>query len=1028
MSTEPDSHPPAEVLRQFGLGKLTGDSLPILDHLEQCAACRERVAALSGDSFLDRMRAAAGRSVTPMPDKPVGALPPQTFLTSGTPTIPDLPPELANHPQYEIVRELGRGGMGVVYLARNRQMDRLEVLKVMGQGLLAQPGARQRFEREIRSAARLNHPNVVTAYSVLPLESLLVLAMEYVEGEDLARIVKSRGPLPVANACYYAHQAAQGLQHAHEKGMVHRDIKPQNLILDRDRKKHAVKVLDFGLAKATSEKGGQYDLTGEGKMLGTPQYVAPEQINDASTADIRADIYSLGCTLHCLLSGSPPFAGKNLLAILHAHHFEEAAPLNEVRPEVPQELAAVVRKMMAKDPAQRYQTPAEVARALVPFIKAKAGDTGEQTRAAGAATTGVWQGLDAPTLPPPAVATAAAKKRSLVIGGVLLAVVLAGLLAGVFMVKTRDGTIVLENLPADADVTVDDHTVTVTNDGKTFTVRVAANRKHRLEVKKDGFETFGEEVEVEVGGRKPVAIHLGPATTGKGESGLPTKGTVPPAGGGATTGGSVASARAGPGAAADDFVPLFNGKDLAGWKSPGSSAANWEVKDAVLCGSGGTGCLFSDGKAYENFHLRVAAMINDGGMGGVFFRAPFGQTTPQGRPSYGYEARLNITHRDPNKTGSLFLGNKVVAGVAKTPTELNEWFTFEVIADGPHVVAKVNGAVAASFIDLDFGNRSGRIALGVLDATTAVKFRKVELKELPPGDLRLQYPHDRGVFEQVKGNVWIERNGEWLGYFREHARNNVDDGGGTMRLNRKIENNQTGVLHITRGNGAWWNVQGTSRWTRIFFGNWSVLGRPPPPEKSAGVRYGEWTPLFNGKDTEGWKPAGNENTTWTYDAGALTGRSGAGPAGLLLSDRADYENFHLRLETRLAEGGHGSLFLRCGPAKDGTTGNKCYAVRIGSAAGGPAITGTLVLSAHLDEAAPLVLTTAAKVPVQPDEWFGLEVIAEGNRLRVLVKDKTVVDFKDANATFTLGRLGLVCHGNMTVRFRNMEVKDLPPAE
>ncbi len=283
--------------------------------------------------------------------------------------IPHLPPELANNPQYQIVRELGRGGMGVVYLAKNKLMDRLEVLKVVNKTLLDHPGAVERFLREIRSAAKLSHANVVGAYHALQIGELLAFAMEYIEGEDLAAIVKSQGPLPIAHACFYVQQAALGLQHAFEKGMVHRDIKPQNLILAREGRKHIVKVLDFGLAKVMREKTDDASLTGEGKMLGTPDYIAPEQTLDAAKADIRADIYSLGCTLYFLLSGRPPFSASSLGAILVAHQMQEAKLLNLARPEVPVELASVVRKMMAKNPAKRYQTPLEVVQALAPFVK-----------------------------------------------------------------------------------------------------------------------------------------------------------------------------------------------------------------------------------------------------------------------------------------------------------------------------------------------------------------------------------------------------------------------------------------------------------------------------------------------------------------------------------------------------------------------------------------------------------------------------------------------------------------------------------
>ena len=259
--------------------------------------------------------------------------------------------------------------MGVVYLAHNKLMGRPEVLKVVGRDLVERPGVLDRFLREIRSAAMLHHANIVTAYSAMRLGQSLVLAMEYVEGLDLAQMVKTKGPLPIAHACSFIHQAALGLQHAHERGMVHRDIKPANLILARDGKKAIVKVLDFGLAKVTSEGQADPGLTREGQMLGTPDYIAPEQIRNAQSADIRADVYSLGCTFYYILTGGPPFRGDHLWDVYQAHFSMEASPLNLVRPEVPAELAAVVAKMMAKEPQQRFQVPAEVANALAPFFK-----------------------------------------------------------------------------------------------------------------------------------------------------------------------------------------------------------------------------------------------------------------------------------------------------------------------------------------------------------------------------------------------------------------------------------------------------------------------------------------------------------------------------------------------------------------------------------------------------------------------------------------------------------------------------------
>jgi WD40 repeat protein/serine/threonine protein kinase len=294
-----------------------------------------------------------------------------------------LPPELADHPDYEIIRELGHGGMGVVFLAHNRIVGRHEVLKVIGPDVIESPGVFDRFRNEIRAVARLQHPNIVTAHTAFRCGKSLVFSMEYVDGLDLARLVRANGPVPVAHACYFARQTALGLQHAHEAGMVHRDIKPNNLMLTHKRGKAVIKVLDFGLAKAEREQNlldtlpseaerdlsGTGDLTAPGEMLGTPDFIAPEQIANSQTADIRADIYSLGCTLYYLLTGRPPFSSSSTRETLRAHTSMDAPLLNLVRPEVPAELAALVAKMMAKEPSRRFQTPSEVADALAPFYK-----------------------------------------------------------------------------------------------------------------------------------------------------------------------------------------------------------------------------------------------------------------------------------------------------------------------------------------------------------------------------------------------------------------------------------------------------------------------------------------------------------------------------------------------------------------------------------------------------------------------------------------------------------------------------------
>ncbi len=366
-------HPSEQNLRAYKLGKLDDVSAgTVSTHLEGCRSCQRRVAALSSHDFLDRRRNAQGSPAMSAANRsqvgdsntdhgPAVAIAP--------PSVDTMPPGLADHPDYEVLRELGHGGMGTVYLARNRLMRRHEVLKVVSSHLMNRRGVLDRFLGEIRNAARLHHTNIVTAFSATRSGDSIIFAMEYVEGLDLSRLVKTKGPLPVAHACNFVHQAAVGLQHAHDQGMVHRDIKPSNLMLASQGERAVIKVLDFGLAKIQSEGAVDGGLTQEGQMLGTPDYIAPEQITDARGADIRSDIYSLGCTLYYLLTGGPPFQATSLYELFQAHHSTDATPLNLVRPEVPVELAALVAKMMAKEPRRRFQTPKEVAQALTPFFK-----------------------------------------------------------------------------------------------------------------------------------------------------------------------------------------------------------------------------------------------------------------------------------------------------------------------------------------------------------------------------------------------------------------------------------------------------------------------------------------------------------------------------------------------------------------------------------------------------------------------------------------------------------------------------------
>jgi serine/threonine-protein kinase len=276
--------------------------------------------------------------------------------------------------QYRILDTLGAGGMGRVYKAEHILMRRVVALKVVGaldDGLsgVAEDERHAAFLREVEAAARLSHPNVVAAFDAGEADGVRFLVMEYVDGSDLDRLVRALGPLPPRRACEYARQAAVALQYAYERGVLHRDVKPANLLLepgDDPRGAGRVKVLDLGLARAARD--GDHGADGSGRLSGTPDYIAPEVAHDAGSRDVRSDLYSLGCTVYFLLTGRVPFPGGTWTEKLLRHQYDAPVPLSELAPAVPPPVAAVVERLMAKAPADRYDTPAAVARALEEWL------------------------------------------------------------------------------------------------------------------------------------------------------------------------------------------------------------------------------------------------------------------------------------------------------------------------------------------------------------------------------------------------------------------------------------------------------------------------------------------------------------------------------------------------------------------------------------------------------------------------------------------------------------------------------------
>lgn len=403
MTEGPLNHPTAEELHALSLGQLTEVELAsVLAHLEDCSACCHSIDQLAdADPLLAGLqhRAAHREEVLVGPaqrrqavralrqlqesasavrirDSKTGTIPgiaeaalvqthrdapPSRCLPDRLTSFlapPERPDEIGRLGPYRVLAVLGRGGMGVVFRAHDPALDRIVALKAMLPGTSAVPAASERFLREARASAALKHPHIVTIFQVGEDRGVPFLAMEFLEGEPLDDRINREDRLPLAEILRVGREAALGLAAAHARGLVHRDIKPANLWLEGPSRH--VKILDFGLARAQAD---QARLTQSGLIVGTPAYMAPEQA-EGKPADPRGDLFSLGCVLHEMSTGTPPFHRDTTIAVLRALALHEPPLLVELRPEAPRELSALVARLLAKNPEDRPASAQEVAQRL----------------------------------------------------------------------------------------------------------------------------------------------------------------------------------------------------------------------------------------------------------------------------------------------------------------------------------------------------------------------------------------------------------------------------------------------------------------------------------------------------------------------------------------------------------------------------------------------------------------------------------------------------------------------------------------
>lgn len=689
--------------------------------------------------------------------------PPSTTVEQpATPVAGDLPEQFG---RYRILKKLGQGGMGAVYLADDSELGRQVALKVPR--IAADEGSEglQRFLREAKAAATIDHPNICRVYDVGQIDGVRYVTMAYVDGKPLSQLIKDSKGLPQRPAAAVVRKLALALAEAHRHGVIHRDLKPSNVMINA--KKEPV-VMDFGLARVKNKEDVQ--LTKSGALLGTPAYMSPEQVRgDVAAMGPGCDIYSLGVILYEMVTGRIPFQGS-VAEVMSRILTEEPEQPSTHRPDLEPGLEEICLKAMAKRVEDRYATMADFAEALTQFLKTEAAPGKALARApkqagkpvagaraakatAGAAAGG--EGLATELLGKLVDRLEAADARAsvhtpprtrwwvplfaavvilLLIGGVIF-VVTSGKLFNVNVENKNTVVVTLQNIPQ-----VNDITVVFILDSKPVDREALKNPiplavgTHKLQMQRDGkvFET--REFTVTMNDHnKPLPV--------------PPADTAPERNVAQDTSPAKPETPAAPPAATEGWVQLFNGKDLSGWTIWPVGTTGWEVKDGVLTSSGPVSYLFSPNGWHRNFRIRFEARINEGGVGGMFFRSTFVPGSP-----YGYLGVVNSTaNHSYGKTGSVYQagGSSWHLGlrVDKNQVPADTWFTGEIIADGNRVQYLVNGQNMVDSVDDKKSYTEGFFSLYRLNRETTIQFRKVELQELPP---------PRPVVQPGKEAGWVQ--------------------------------------------------------------------------------------------------------------------------------------------------------------------------------------------------------------------------------------------------------------------------------
>lgn len=684
---------------------------------------------------------------TPLPDDevPLGFLDPPTRADS-----------LGRIGHYEVLQVLGQGGFGIVFRAFDEVLQRVVAVKVLAPQLAATSPARKRFLREARTSAAVRHENVVQVYEVGE-QPLPYLVMEFIPGETLQQRLNRTGPLEALEVVRIARQIAEGLTAAHATDLIHRDIKPGNILMEGGTQR--VKITDFGLARAADDAS----ISQSGIIAGTPMYMAPEQAK-GEKLDQRADLFSLGSVLYQMASGRPPFRANSTIAVLKRVAEDAPRDIREIIPETPQWLCNIIAKLHAKNPDDRYQSAREVADVLE--------DCEEQLK-----TNSKLKDLS--RIPVSSFTPPRSGLRSRQLVGVALAVIAVFGIAvwGNLVSKIKKSfyheltvqlpdTATVVEFRETSDTFERENRWTFSGDWPLEpTATVANTREKTLRLPPANYYMFvtkdGKRVE-----RRLLKIGWGGSQTL----------TVSPV----SSNDSVAAVENPP---TDGFVQLFNGKDLKGWKVHSSHPGKWTVENGILVGREKPGYLFTQRGDYKDFHLRAEVKLSNTGNGGLGFRNEFGFDID----------RRNIDWNSPSPIGYTVelaakeeLGTAVPAGsLHRIPrskdiklrttvlpksdeVKADQWFTLEVIAREDRFTIAIDGKTMVDFFDPFPFNRPGHLSLQVLARETEVQFRKIEIKELPteePGFVQLFNGKDLTGWEPGKkaGTEWTVEDSAIVG-------------------------------------------------------------------------------------------------------------------------------------------------------------------------------------------------------------------------------------------------------------------------